>query len=256
MNPMPMVPAKIVSVESIAKDTYIIKVLPTNNLSADPFNFFMVWIPRVDEIPLSVSFIEGEMLTFLVKIRGAGTKALASLKPGDFVGLKGPLGKSFIVIDNTKSILVLVGGIGIAPIPLFIQRSRYRKLDLVWGVKSEEELFDLRKLFPFIGARCSVTIATEDCSHGICGTVIDALKYVNADRYDMVLAVGPKAMLRSICKHLGDDKVYVALETMVKCGLGLCGSCYIRSSTKLLCVDGPVFRCSEVEAYIRSDPDS
>lgn len=254
---MPLIPAKVLDLNYVAKDIYSIDVEPHYKIDhVKPFNFFMVWIPRVDEIPLSVAYKERDTITFLFKVKGEGTQRLSKVHPGDFIGLKGPLGTGFVIDDNFKHVLVIAGGIGIAPIPFFISKSKYKRLDIVWGVKSSDELFDIDKLFPGINKKYNLIITTEDCSYGVCGTVLNALKNANMDSYDIVLAVGPTAMLNEVCNRFKDAQVYVALETIVKCGLGICGSCYIRSSTKLLCVEGPVFKCNEVKNHLRESVDS
>ncbi|MEM1526242.1 MAG: hypothetical protein QW775_00370 [Ignisphaera sp.] len=250
-------PAKVLEVKRVAKDVYYILVEPLYGIDdVQPFNFFMVWVPRVDEIPLSIAYFKNNFFAFLFKVKGLGTKTLSDIVLGQFIGLKGPLGRGFTVHDDSKNILVIAGGIGIAPIPLFIGMSRFKKLDVIWGAKSSDELFNLNELFPDISGRYSLIIATEDCSYGVCGTVLEALKTVDLDAYDVMVAVGPTLMLRKICEYLNSEKAYVALETMVKCGIGVCGSCYIKSSSKLLCRDGPVFKCDEVNEHLRAYSNS
>lgn len=250
-------PAKVLEVKRVAKDVYYILVEPLHGIyEVKPFNFFMVWVPRIDEIPLSIAYVKNSFLAFLFKVRGSGTKTLSDIAPRQFIGLKGPLGRGFTVHDDSKNILVIAGGIGIAPIPLFIEMSRYKKLDVIWGAKSSDELFNLNELFPDISGRYSLIIATEDCSYGVCGTVLEALKTVDIDVYDVIISVGPTLMLQRICEYLNSERAYVALETMVKCGIGICGSCYIKSSSKLLCSEGPVFKCHEVNEHLRAHSNS
>jgi len=254
---MPLIPARILYIENLAENTYRLAVEPLYRVEdVKPFNFFMVWVPRVDEIPLSIAYRRRDVIEFLFKVRGEGTRKLSTLYPGNLIALKGPLGRGFVVENDLENILVLAGGIGIAPIPFFISRSRYRRLDLVWGVRERGELFNLKNLYPEISEKFSLIIVTEDCSYGICGTVLDALRSIDINAYSIILAVGPTAMLSKVCEYVKGNNVYVALETMVKCGLGICGSCYIKSSTKLLCVEGPVFSCNEVGYHLRERVDS
>lgn len=250
--------ARVIMVKRLAKDTYSIRVEPLNSIieRVDPFNFFMVWIPRIDELPLCVADADDATYTFVFKVKGSGTRALSGLAPNQFIGLKGPIGRGFLIDDSTKKVLVIAGGIGIAPVPLFIKRSRCKRIDVIWGVRSEDELFNLDNIFPEITGKYTLTITTEDCSCGVCGTVLDALNGVDLDYYDSVVAIGPKLMIQRLCEYIASDKVYVALETMVKCGIGACGSCYIKSSTKLLCVEGPVFRCGEVREHLKTGLNS
>lgn len=249
MNTMSIIPARVVEIKQITEEVYYLKAKPISYINnINPFNFFMIWIPRIDELPLSIAYLYDNEYSFLFKVKGIGTQTLSKVLPGQFIGLKGPLGRGFIINDPLKKALVIAGGIGIAPIPLFIDRAMCKELDVIWGVKKGIELFDIDSLFPGIRGKYNLIIATEDCSHGMCGTVLDVLKSIDIRNYDIIIAVGPKPMLNEICsKYIKINKdIYVALETLVKCGIGVCGSCYIPSSDKLLCRDGPVFKCSEV----------
>lgn len=259
MNVMSIKPVKVVEIIRLAEDTYLLKTkLLTHINQVSPFNFFMVWVPQVDEMPLSIAFKENNILYFLFKVVGQGTESLSRLDKGQIIGLKGPLGKSFVVNDQSKNVLIIAGGIGIAPIPFFIHRSKCKNIDLIWGVKRKEELFNLDQIAKDIRERYRLIIATEDCSHGFCGTVVDVVKSMVLEEYDIVIAVGPDPMLKNLCNYMQNKNVeaYVALNTIVKCGIGICGSCFIRSTSKLLCLDGPVFRCNEVMTHLRETLDS
>ncbi len=245
-------PFKIIENIQIASNTFLLVVESANSLdhfSAKPFNFFNIWVPRVDEIPLSIAYQNGKRLFFLYKLRGLGTKTLAQQKVGSFIGIKGPLGRGFEPKRSEKW-LIVAGGIGIAPIPMLIKRALEldAKLDIFWGVRVSTEFFDIAKIFGLPNEAWSIVRVSEDCMADFCGLVIDAIRSVNVDKYDGIIAIGPQEMLKTFCKQYGESRenTYVSLETIVKCGMGICGSCYIRESEKLLCVDGPVFRCSEV----------
>lgn len=260
MNTMSIKPAKVLEVRRLAEGTFYVKVEPLFvDQEVKPFNFFMVWIPRVDEIPLSVAYFNGSHYCFLFKVKGEGTRALSAVKPGDFIGLKGPFGRGFKIEDKSEKVLIVAGGIGIAPIPFFIREARIAEaeIDIVWGVKRGNEIFDIDEVFNDIAGGYKMTIATEDCSYGLCGTALDALKSRDIDSYSKIIAVGPSSMLKAFCEYVSTAgvkaSVFIALETMVKCGIGICGSCYIKHSDKLLCTDGPVFRCEEVLHHLRED---
>ncbi len=250
-------PAKVVSNIEIAKDIYILELEPLHlHEIPQPFNFFMIWVPRVDEIPLCIADFDGRKLKFLYKIRGDGTKALAKHYKDMMVGIKGPLGKGVNIRPTLNSKwLVIAGGIGIAPIPYLIKtwKNYGINIDLLWGVKTMDEIFNIYNFFPSsVGSK--IILATEDCRYknGYCGTVVDALRCIDVKEYNGIIAIGPNSMLKIICLELYELNPYIALETMVKCGMGICGSCYIKASDKLLCTDGPVFSCSEVIEHLRS----
>jgi len=240
------------SIKKVCEDTYIIQaeLIDPLPIVPKPFQFFMIWIPRVEELPMSIADLRDDTVSFLFRVRGKGTRALASLKNNSFIGLKGPLGKGLNIKPNTK-ILAIAGGIGIAPIPYLVRvsRSLHSKVHILWGVKRGSEIFSLENTFDL--GNLGISIATEDCSIGFCGTVIDlAQKVLEIENFDDVIFVGPNPMLKEACLRFQRLNPWVSLETIVKCGIGFCGSCSLPPTPYLLCVDGPVFRCSQVIDYL------
>jgi dihydroorotate dehydrogenase electron transfer subunit len=249
---------KVLSNVKLAKDTYMLEGMFLSNIheKPNPFSFFMVWIPRVDEIPLSIADFDEGKIRFLYKIKGEGTKALSDHKES-IIGVRGPFGKGIKIKPAIGSRwLIIAGGIGIAPIPYLVKtwKTYEAQFDILWGVKTVEEIFDIKTFFPYM-ERSRIIITTEDCHYknGYCGLITDVLKHMNVKDYDGIIAVGPNSMLKTICLDLYEMNPYISLETIVKCGIGICGSCYIKSSDKLLCIDGPIFRCSEVIEYLRTN---
>lgn len=217
-----------------------------------PFQFVNVWIPGVDEVPMSIAQYREEpsTLSLIFKVVGKGTKAL--IEREGFFGIKGPLGNG-IDLRGYSKLLFIAGGVGIAPLPYLADYALQCGVlvDVVWGVRSGDMLFSLKELVKQLG---EVYYATEDCSVGFCGKATQlATKLVSAKstKWDLVVAVGPSTMLRDICRSLSAfTEVYVSLEAIVKCGLGACGSCALKPYPKLLCVDGPVFKCAEVTEHL------
>ncbi len=246
-----MISAKVNYVKKLSPGLWKITLEVQQPISRPkPFTFAMIWVPGVDELPLSISKIEENIIHFVFKIRGAGTQALASLAPGSFVKIKAPLGKGYEPRVG-EEILLVAGGVGIAPAPLLVDYCIENgcRVDIVWGVKNSSELCSLNELG--INTKFArVFIATEDGSYGFRGTALElASKLLSmGKKYDTVIAVGPKPMLKSFCsdESMRDVRKMVSLETIVKCGLGLCGSCCVRPYPKLLCIHGPVFECEEV----------
>ena len=79
-----------------------------------PGQFYMIWIPGVDEIPMSVSYIDKEIKGITFKTVGEATEALFKLKKGDKIGIRGPYGNGFKI--QGKRALFIGGGTGIAMI--------------------------------------------------------------------------------------------------------------------------------------------
>ncbi len=243
--------AKVVSVEELSEGIYRMKLKLMDDLGVEPqpFQFFMVWVPRVKEVPMSISdYVDGS-LAILFRVRGRGTEALS--KARGFIGVRGPYGRG-LSIRRGERMLVIAGGVGIAPVPYLVRTAlRTRSsVDVLWGVRKACEVIDGGKLFQGVKPS-SFYVATEDCSTDYCGTAIEvALKALGSGSWDRVILVGPREMLREGCRRFMDIDPLVALESIVKCGIGLCGTCSLKPMPKLLCMDGPLYKCSQAVDYL------
>lgn len=250
-------PARKKAVKQLSSRYYLVnfELLEPLSRRPRPLQFINIWIPGVDEVPMSIALYNGEeSLSVIFKVVGEGTKALRDVS--GYFGIKGPLGKGLDFV-GLKRALFVAGGTGIAPLPYTVEYASLEGVvvDLVWGVRSSDMLFNIRDLAPRLG---EVYYATEDCGTGFCGTATQlALKLVreNPSKWDMVISVGPNSMLRELCREVRElVELRISLESIVKCGLGACGSCTLKPTPKLLCLDGPVFSCSEVIEYLEKAP--
>ena len=256
-----MKPARIFLNKPIAEGLYLLEIELIESIDREPkpFQFASLWVPRIKEIPLSISYAELERnrFRFIYKLRGRGTKALSETPSGSFVGVKIPLGRGIDLQElRGRKLLAVGGGVGIAPLPYLVRvcSENGYEVHVVCGFRTKQSIPPLDLVFPI--PPHSIHIATEDCSVGYCGDALTLAKEISrSEGFDDLIFVGPSSMLKRACEEFRDVDPMISLETIVKCGLGLCGSCYIRGSTKLLCVDGPVFRCSEVREYIAGLPD-
>lgn len=245
-------PARKTSTITLSEKYYYAEFSLLEDLSVDPkpLQFVNIWIPGIDEVPMSISqYIEGKLYV-LFKVIGEGTRCLRDIN--GFFGIKGPLGNG-LDVEGYRRVLLVAGGAGIAPVSILSRKAEENgvELDVVWGVKKSSDLFNVKIIAPGVK---SVYYATEDCVIGYCGKAVDlAERIVNSSgrSYDLIIGVGPKSMLLEICRRAGKiADVLVSLEAIVKCGLGACGSCLLKPLPKLLCVDGPVFRCNEVIRHL------
>ncbi|KPJ53365.1 hypothetical protein AMJ39_05015 [candidate division TA06 bacterium DG_24] len=201
-----------------------------------PGQFFMIWLPGVGEKPFSLSHhFEGEV-GITVKERGPFTHALFSLTPGSAIGLRGPYGNGFSVVERSRRACVVAGGIGIVPLAALIDRLQQPLV--IYGARSQDLLI-FRNRFP------EVSFATDDGSEGFHGSAVEAFRsLLDPKATDVVYTCGPEPMMRQvfdICEahHL---PCQAALERYIKCGIGICGQCCCDGY--LVCRDGPVFSSS------------
>jgi dihydroorotate dehydrogenase electron transfer subunit len=219
---------------------------------AKPGQFLMLWIPGVDEIPLSILGAERDgTIAVAVKEVGSATKALHGMKAGERIGVRGPFGNWFT--KKRGKILMVGGGTGMAPL-LFLAGNltgEAAKLIVVLGAKTEGELLFIDELRQICSGG-NLVATTEDGSYGTkCLATTPMETLMNKERFDMVYACGPEQMIRKVFnlaeKHA--TSMEASLERLMRCAMGLCGSCVIGKYR--VCRDGPVFateRLREVKA--------
>ena len=213
---------------------------------AKPGQFLMLWVLRVDEIPLSILNASDGKASVAVKAVGEATHALHSLKSGDTIGLRGPFGNSFT--EHHGRILMVAGGTGTAPL-LFLAKklaARATRLAFVTGAKTKNELLFLNEL-DFLCTKQSKIAATEDGSYGLKCLATDPLeKLLNKTKFDMIYTCGPELMVRKVFELAEKRRIAIeaSLERLMRCSIGLCGSCVIGKYR--VCRDGPVFNATQL----------
>jgi dihydroorotate dehydrogenase electron transfer subunit len=198
--------------------------------------------------PLSVHRITGDCLSFLIAEVGRGTVWLAKRKPGDLIDLFGPLGNGFEIHTSSSSLLLVAGGIGVAPLVALAEHAVARgcSVSILMGDVKQARIYPER----FIPSGVKTVVATEDGSLGTKGMVTDLLTQFTSSA-DQVFACGPLPMYRAIARmrsRFEGKPVQVSLETVLGCGVGACLGCTIetRHGPKLVCRDGPVFDIDDV----------
>ena len=186
-------------------------------------------------------------VALLYQVAGRGTAWLSQRKPGDPIDLIGPLGNGFVVKPETRSLLLLAGGIGFTPLAFMADMAikEGRTVTVVMGSRSVKYLYPESQLPEGI----KIVIATEDGSKGRRGLVTQIVdEFVG--HADQVFACGPPAMYRSMTKLdcLKGKSVQVSLEEKMACGLGACYGCTVktRMGPKQVCQDGPVFDLADI----------
>jgi dihydroorotate dehydrogenase electron transfer subunit len=216
---------------------------------AKPGQFLMLWIPSVDEIPLSIlDAKENGIVSVAVKKVGEATSAFHKKRVGELIGVRGPFGNCFTLREGR--ILMVSGGTGTAPILFLAERlaSKIAKLVFVTGAKTREELLFMNRSKSILGGEKKRLIATtEDGSYGIKGLATKPLeRLLERERFDMIYTCGPEQMMRKVFDLA--EKYGVALEAslerLMRCAVGLCGSCVI--GRYRVCKDGPVFTAEQL----------
>jgi len=203
-----------------------------------PGQFFMIWIPGIDEIPMSASYFNSSIKAITFKRIGDATKALFELKKGDKIGVRGPYGNGFKI--NGTRILFVGGGTGIATIAPSVKEAISKNISstVILGVKNKNELFFENRIKKY-GA--DVHISTDDGSKGHKGFATDlAKKLLEEKKFNSVLTCGPEIMMKKLLEISEGIHFQASLERYMKCGFGICGQCCVDKGLRV-CVEGPVF---------------
>jgi dihydroorotate dehydrogenase electron transfer subunit len=248
---------RTVEIRDVFKESPLIKTfLFKDRLSsqANPGQFVMVWLPRIDEIPMSISSTSSsELASITVAKVGQATASLHAKSIGDIIGIRGPFGNSFSLVGG--NVLLVGGGTGIAPLTFLADKllPLGAQISFLGGAKTKAELIGLSKMEPAVSkTHGQFLTSTEDGSHGHKGVVTELVDDVLAHtKFDMIYTCGKEMMIYKIfssAKKYGVP-LQASLERLMRCAIGLCGSCTIGKYR--VCVDGPVFnydQLREVEA--------
>jgi len=209
-----------------------------------PGQFLMIWIPGVDEIPMSISLWEPPKVGITVLPIGEATESLTSLQPNDWIGIRGPFGSSF-TLESQKA-LVVGGGVGMAPLrPLAYALLKIGvEVTMLIAAKTKQELIFFDEFLQLSDNKFTLRASTNDGSEGFEGLATNAVKEILKENdFDTLYTCGPELMMYSLYGLANDKRMLfqASLERFMKCGCGICGTCALDSTGSLVCVEGPVY---------------
>jgi ferredoxin/flavodoxin---NADP+ reductase len=204
---------------------------------------------RGERIPLTIADFDATAgtLDIVFQVVGKTTEEMAAcFGEGDaFKDLAGPLGRP-THIPNGQNVIVVGGGVGIAPIfPIArAMRDAGNHVTGIIGCRTK----DLLIMEDQLAAVCDEFVTTtDDGTWGRCSLVTEPLKEILEARkdIDLVVAIGPGPMMRFCAETTRPFKVptMVSLNCIMVDGTGMCGACRIEvgGETKFACADGPEF---------------
>lgn len=275
--------APIVSHTEIMPGVYLVWFkAPGIAMAAQPGQFITVCCEGlILRRPFSIHQVTSNQVALLFKVVGRGTSWLSERQTGDKIDILGPLGGGFSIQSTSRNLLLLAGGIGIAPLQFLAQRavssSRY-SITLIHGASTAAQLYPQR-LLP---REVQFIPVTEDGTMGrkamVTDILLDFLPWA-----DQVYACGPLDMYKQLTadsyqlkatschseersdkesgaerpKNLSQDKTcwesklkkcQVSLEVRMGCGIGACYGCTIntKKGLKQVCRDGPIFKLDDI----------
>jgi len=247
---------RIVEVEDTIIETPTVKTfIFKDSLSSlsRPGQFLMVWIPRKEEIPLSVMISDKKHHSAItIRKNGYASTSLFDKEIGDKLGIRGPLGNSFSLNKSYKNIIILGGGTGLVPLVRLLSciREYDSKFTFIIGARTKSELFFTKIISEWAKkGRIDLLIATEDGSVGTKGFPTDILRdYLSGHNdIDIIYTCGPEMMMKKVYDLATENSVPMeaSIERYMKCGIGICSSCCIND--KLVCVDGTIFNLNQIQ---------
>ncbi len=202
--------------------------------------------------PFSIHRAEGEEITILYRLQGAGTNWLSRQREGGLLNVLGPLGSSFASPRENERILLVGGGMGIAPLAFYAERHSHFPTEMIAmaGFRSASQVAGLQ---PFHRARVPLSLYSDDGSSGERNRVTAGLsERISEFGANRILACGPEEMMKSISAIAEKMNLpcQVSLERKMACGTGLCLGCIVpvgnSENYRRVCVDGPVFDAREI----------
>jgi ferredoxin--NADP+ reductase len=206
-----------------------------------------------ERIPLTIADWDREkgLITIVFQEVGVSTYKLGRLGVGDVItDVAGPLGNPS-EIEKFGTVVCVGGGVGIAaiyPMAKELKKAGNRVISII-GARNKDLLIyeeEMRRVSD------ELRITTDDGSKGRKGFVSDELRdLLNSGlKVDRVIAVGPAIMMKT-CADVTrpfNVKTIVSLNSLMLCGMGMCGACRVEvgGKTRFVCVDGPDFDAHQV----------
>jgi dihydroorotate dehydrogenase electron transfer subunit len=228
----------MMQIEEVVQESSLTKsFIFKKSMEYQPGQFIMLWIPRLDEKPFSVSYHSGDFFGVTVALKGRFTQRLHEWKAGEWVGVRGPFGTPFKI--NRGRACLVGGGVGMASLAVLAERLEHSVV--VQGARTAQELLYRNRLKDML-------LCTEDGSAGTKGVPTDLLEDLYRHyRFDAIYTCGPEAMMVKVLEFAREHNLYLqaSLERYMKCAVGLCGQCSCNGLR--LCVEGPVLEGATLE---------
>lgn len=255
------------STERVTPGHHLLEIdAPDIAREARPGQFVHVRVPRTHDPllrrPISVMLKDDRKgwIRLLVRVAGRGTEIMVNLADGSALEIMGPLGTPFELPEPGQEVLLVAGGVGVAPLIHLAEAmhtSEHRTyIRGCFGAETEDMLVCWND---FAGRCDEFYVRTEDGSAGDKGLVTEAVaEQLHRGGIDAIYTCGPAPMMKRVAEMAGDAGTvcYCSFEQRMGCGIGACLGCVIAGADGgylRVCTDGPVFESTRMdwEAIIR-----
>jgi len=272
-NPYLPYPVRIDDIKIATEDKSLktFKFVFTNSEDEDKFaykagQFAELSVAGLGEIPIGIasSPVEKGFVMFTVFKTGKVTSYLHSMKTGDIMGIRGPLGNWYPwdALEG-KNVVIIGGGFAFTTLRSSIvymlhpdNRKKFNDIHVIYGARTPGMLLYKDELADW-EARDDINMhitvdGTDDpdwkYNIGFVPTITEQ-KAPQGDANTYAIVCGPPIMIKftlPVLEKLGyeHDHIIMSLENRMKCGIGMCGRCNI--GKELVCKDGPVFTLDEL----------
>jgi len=228
-----------------------------------PGQFNMLYLPNVGEIPISiVSDPKDEhILDHTIRSVGRVSRGIEQLKQGDRIGVRGPYGRGWPLLEaEQKDVIIVTGGLGCAPVVSVInyvmrRRERFGTVNIIQGVKHRADFIWKERYDEWRAAPDTNVLLASDTGEAIwpwhVGPVTGLFDQMSFSRKHVIaMMCGPEGMMRAVVNHLVSQEVcecdiWLSMERNMQCAVGHCGHC--QYGGRFVCKDGPVFCYEDVK---------
>ncbi len=200
-------------------------------------------------------------MKILYRVVGRGTAGLSRLEPGRTLDMTGPFGRGFSMPGDDRDVVLVGGGIGMAPLLYLLQRclpgggQRSGRLAVYAGARTAALLVGIARVRE---SGAVLRVSTDDGSDGFHGPVTERFARERGEwdgEKTSLYACGPRPMLRSLQGLLRGSAMSceASLEERMACGLGACLGCAVAVRGEAgkrvflrVCKEGPVFPLQDI----------
>ena len=231
-----------------------------------PGQFNMLYLYGVGEVPISiVSDPQDEhMYDHTIRAVGRVTRAMANLKPGERIGVRGPFGRGWPMAEaKGGDVVIATGGLGCAPVVSAInyilrRREEYGQLTIMQGVKHGDDLiwrdrYEQWNALPDTQVLLAASHGGDAWPYHVGHVPVLFDEAQLQPRNSTVMMCGPEGMMIAVSRELlargfSRESIYLSMERNMQCGIGHCGHCQF--GDKFICKDGPVFCYDDVKSLL------
>ena len=268
MNPtlyMP-IPATIEGITAETPDIKTYTIRPDDPIPFKAGQFVELAVPGIGEAPFTPSSSPkiSERMEITIMRTGRVTDWLNTMKVGDEVGVRGPMGRAYPIEDfHGREILIVGGGCGVGPLrslllALVEDLDSYARIIVRYGARSPDSIVfrDAQMRGWDQGGALDVMLTVDEGNPGWDGHVGMITSIMTEDYLDchaddgIAVMCGPPVMMKYgtetlLARGYRPENIYLSLERNMSCGVGQCGHC--RLGRYYVCKDGPVFSYDEIQ---------